>query len=399
MTKAPNYKQAIAILYLNYLIHGMGVLMLSQNMGALMTQWQTGSDGVFFVASALGIGRLLILPVSGVLSDKLGRKPVIITGMLVYIGFFLGILVSPTIQIAFAVALLAGAANSILDSGTYPALMEAYPAAAGSAGILVKAFISIGQFLLPFLVNLIAKQQAYYGLTFLLSAGILFVSLLFLIKAPFPTSQITQKQQSSDEKIIPFVKKAHLLLDGLPLILIGFTSTATFLLVSNGIGQYAQSVLHLSEATGRQLVSYYSVTSLLGAVLTSIFVKKWVKGTVLLIIYPFISCLSLCSLYFFPSQQMVTIVTALVGFFAAGGVLQLAITTMSELFPQGKGRATAMVGIASSFASFAAPAILAIISKSDVSLMILIDAGIALLGCLCAIIVYLRYHKLLGHVK
>lgn len=398
MTEAPSYKKAVLILYLNYLIHGMGVLMLSQNMGALMSQWGTESDGVFFVASALGIGRLLILPVSGVLSDKIGRKPVIITGMIVYIAFFLGILISPNIQVAFVFALLAGVANSILDSGTYPALMEAYPASAGSAGILVKAFISIGQFLLPFLVNLIAKQQAYYGIAFLLSAGILLVSVLVLLKAPFPKIQNMQPDSLKNEKIVPTAKKAHLLLDGLPLIFIGFTSTATFLLVSNGIGQYAQSVLQMSEAAGRQLVSYYSVTSLLGAVITSILVKKWLKGTVLLMVYPFISCLSLLSLYFFPSQQMVMLVVSLVGFFAAGGVLQLAITTMSELFPQGKGRATAMVGIASSFASFAAPAILAIVSKSDFSLMILIDSGIALLGCLCAIIVYLRYHKLVERV-
>ncbi len=44
----------------------------------------------------------------------------------------------------------AGIANSFLDTGTYPALMEAYPKKAASANIIVKAFCTIWS--IPFTV-------------------------------------------------------------------------------------------------------------------------------------------------------------------------------------------------------------------------------------------------------
>ena len=45
-------------LYLNYLVHGMGVILMSLNMSSLEQQWQTNAAGVSIVISSLGIGRL-----------------------------------------------------------------------------------------------------------------------------------------------------------------------------------------------------------------------------------------------------------------------------------------------------------------------------------------------------
>lgn len=75
-------------LYLNYLVHGMGVILMSLNMSSLELQWQTNAAGVSVVISSLGIGRLSVLLFSGILSDKFGRRPFIILGMLCYLAFF-----------------------------------------------------------------------------------------------------------------------------------------------------------------------------------------------------------------------------------------------------------------------------------------------------------------------
>ncbi|EFA5395344.1 MFS transporter, partial [Escherichia coli] len=54
--KNPYFPTALG-LYFNYLVHGMGVLLMSLNMASLETLWQTNAAGVSIVISSLGIGR------------------------------------------------------------------------------------------------------------------------------------------------------------------------------------------------------------------------------------------------------------------------------------------------------------------------------------------------------
>lgn len=113
-------------MYINYFIHGMGCIILAQNIDFLMEQFNTNNAGVSYVISALGLGRLIVLFVSGILSDKYGRKPFVLLGMGTYVLFMGGILISNNVTMAFFFALLAGMANSFMDAGTYPALTECF---------------------------------------------------------------------------------------------------------------------------------------------------------------------------------------------------------------------------------------------------------------------------------
>lgn len=80
------YVPTAAGLYLNYLIHGMGVLLITLNMAHLQEQWGTDKAGVSIVISSLGIGKLATI-VTGFLSDRFGRKPFIYLGILSYLIF------------------------------------------------------------------------------------------------------------------------------------------------------------------------------------------------------------------------------------------------------------------------------------------------------------------------
>lgn len=109
----------------------MGVILMSLNMASLETLWQTNAAGVSIVISSLGIGRLSVLLFAGLLSDRFGRRPFIMLGMCCYMAFFFGILQTNNIIIAYVFGFLAGMANSFLDAGTYPSLMEAFPRSLG----------------------------------------------------------------------------------------------------------------------------------------------------------------------------------------------------------------------------------------------------------------------------
>lgn len=95
-------------LYFNYFVHGMGVILMSLNMPSLEQQWHTSAAGVSIVISSLGIGRLSVLLIAGMLSDRFGRRPFIILGTTCYLIFFIGILYAQTIFCRLCLWLFSG---------------------------------------------------------------------------------------------------------------------------------------------------------------------------------------------------------------------------------------------------------------------------------------------------
>lgn len=388
-------------LYINYFVHGMGAIILAQNMDYLAKQLNTDSAGIAYVISGLGIGRLIVLFVMGALSDKFGRKPFVFLGGLFYIGFLLGILISPNLEVAFLFAILGGIANSTLDAGTYPALMESFPKATGTASILTKAAIAGGQFVLPIVMTMIIAFKAYYGWSFLFCVAILALNALAVLKMPFPNHKQPAAEEIADESIeketkpLPKLKqKANFWIEGICFIIIGYTSTATFYLVSIWLPKFSESVAMMSPSASAQTISYYAIGTLTSVILTSILVKSLIRPVYIVFVYPCLSSIMLFVLFLFPSPMLCMAGGFILGFTAAGGVLQLALTTMSEFYPEGKGKVLGIFFTSSSLATFSIPVITGIISKTSIANIILLDAFIAVLGTVLASVIIVRYHKI-----
>jgi MFS family permease len=380
-------------MYINYFIHGMGAIILAQNIEFLMEQLNTNNAGVAYVISALGLGRLIVLFISGVLSDKYGRKPFVLLGMITYVLFMGGILISTNVTMAFFFALLAGMANSFMDAGTYPALSECFPNASGSANVAIKAFISAGQFLLPWIISFLISNNLYYGWSFILCIAIFVINGIFILKLPFPSFKaVEDKNEVATEEKVQTTVKANFWIEGICLILIGFTATATFQIIANWLPSFAREVAGVEQTISLKLISIYSTGSIVSVFVTSILVAKWIKQVRFTFVYPLISLIMLIVLWMFPSTVTCVVAAFVIGFSAAGGVLQLALTSMSELFPTSKGKITGIVFTASSISSTVVPSITGILADINLSHVILFDIGVTALGVILALIVNIRYN-------
>jgi len=120
------YVPTAAGLYLNYLIHGMGVLLITLNMANLQEQWGTDAAGVSIVISSLGIGKLATI-VTGFLSDRFGRKPFIYLGIASYVVFFLGILLTKNIYMAYFFGIMAGPGEQLPRLRDLPGADGSFP--------------------------------------------------------------------------------------------------------------------------------------------------------------------------------------------------------------------------------------------------------------------------------
>lgn len=397
--KSSNPYGIVGSIYANYVIQSISLIVIMQFSIALSQQLNTDIIGIGYVASGIGIGKILLMFVGGILSDRYGRKPFIFIGMSCYAAFYIGMLFCTDIHVAFFIAILVGAGNSFLDTGSMPALTECFPRTAGTASVLIKAFISLGTLVLPFIVTFIYSNELWYGWAFIGFLAFLIINALLLLPKKFPSKEtvISGTHDDSDEGY--FIGKPKMSIEGVCLILMGFTTTATFVVIMQWMPEIAKQAVGMEVLEASKLISYYSIGSIISVFFTAYTVKRWFKPIYCIIALPTLSALMLLVFLFNMTPLMCKIVAFGMGFTAAGGVLQLTLVVMQQLFPSRKGFAVGIVYTLSGFSFIAIPLIVPHLAAFNVSYAIIFDMLIALTSVVLGLIVYSRFRKVVDMTK
>lgn len=381
---------AITCIYLSYFLHGISVITLAQNMTSLAEKFSTDNAGIAYLISGIGLGRLVSILFFGVLSDKFGRRAIILLGVILYMLFFFGIPASPNLMIAFILAVCVGVANSALDTGGYPALMECFPKASGSAVILVKAMVSFGQMIYPIVVSTMLLNHVWYGYAVIIP-GVLFVVItLMLLKSRFPS----QMADAGLAKDLPQMNSKPLVwLEGVASVLFGVAAFSTFYVIVVWMPKYAMAFAGMAETDALKTISYYSMGSLVCVFIFAALLKKMVRPIWANVFNAGLASITAAVIYLYPSPLVCNAGSFLIGFSAAGGILQLGVSVMSEFFPKSKAKVTSVYMMMGGVANFIIPLITGYLSNIGLQYIILLDLAFALLAFITAIIVFIRYYR------
>ncbi|EGP8996227.1 MFS transporter [Listeria monocytogenes] len=387
------YPTAIA-LYFTYFIHGIGVSILGQYKQDFAGVWGADklSDGTFDVSmviaviAALGLGRLLTLPISGPFSDKFGRKPSALIGVALYAVYFIGLAFAPNMYIAYAFAFVGGAANSFLDTAVTPSVLEIFTKNGAIANMFTKFSISIGQFVLPFAIGMVAAANMSFHTLFVITMVLIVIDGLIIAFMPFPP----MNNNVGGEKAKP--EKMKFNATSWAIIGIGFTCTSTFQLWLN-CNQELGKLYGMADPS--KIQSFYSLGTMCAILITAVLVKKFILPVRILILYPAIATLMLLIIYIVQTPTICLIGGFVIGYAAAGGVLQLAVSTANEFFPTNKGKITSIVMISSSLANYIVLNVASYITKAGgiegPKYVLLFNVAITVIGILLAIFVNMRY--------
>lgn len=398
MNNKKYYPTALA-LYFTYFVHGIGVSILGQYKQNFAGTWgaKTLADGTFDVSvvlaviAALGLGRLITLPFSGPISDRFGRRISGLIGMACYAAYFIGIVFSPNLYVAYAFALIGGAANSFLDTCVTPSCLEIFVNSGDVANMFTKFSISIGQFVLPFMIGFVAVSQMSYKTIFLVVAVLIIIDAILIAFMPFPP--MNRANDSEENAVKPVKEKMKFTPVSIAIICIGFTSTSTFQLWLN-CNQELGKLYGMVDPS--KIQSFYSLGTMTAILVTAFLVKKFIKPVRILAIYPTIATIMLIILYFVQTPTICLIGGFVLGYSAAGGVLQLAVSTANSMFPTNKGKITSIVMISSSIANYVILNIAGVITNAGgvygPKYVILFNIVITVIGILLAL--YVNRHSM-----
>ena len=391
------YPTAFA-LYVTYFVLGIAASIMGQYKQNFAALWgaEKLADGTYDVASvvaviaAIGLGRLIAFPIAGPLSDKLGRRLSALIGCVLYAIFLLSITFTGNMYVGYALAIVSGMANSFLDTSITPSCMEIFKEKGTIANMFTKLSISIAQFLLPFAISFVAVRNMPFNVIFIATAAIIIVDGIFLAFLPFPPMENATKEKG--EKIKK--EKMKFTPSAIILICLGFTSSTTFMLWMN-CNQELGTLYGLADPS--KIQSVYSVGIVCALFINAAIMAKGVKPIHILLVYPCMAALTLGATYFIQTSWMCMLAGFLIGFFAAGGVLQIVTAVANEMFPKNRGVITSIVMIASSVANYAVLNVASLLTKmggiEGPRYVVLFNIAVTLVGIVLAFILSKRFDK------
>lgn len=392
------YPTAFA-LYVTYFVLGIAASIMGQYKQNFAAMWgaETLADGTFDVSSvvaviaAIGLGRLIAFPVAGPLSDRLGRRLSALIGCALYAIFLIGITFSPNMYIGYALAIVSGMANSFLDTSITPSCMEIFKEKGTIANMFTKLSISIAQFILPFAISFVAVRNLPFNTIFIATAVIIIVDAVFLTFLPFPPMEHAAKKEGGEK-----IKKEKMKFTPSAIILIclGFTTSTTFMLWMN-CNQELGALYGLADPS--KIQSVYSVGIVCALFVNAALMARGLKPIRILLIYPCMALITLGITYFVQTPFMCLAAGFLLGFFAAGGVLQIVTAVANEMFPKNRGVITSIVMISSSVANYAVLNVASLLTKiggvDGPRFVLLFNMAVTVIGILLAVVLTKRFDK------
>lgn len=360
---------AVATLYLSYFIYALGLVAAGQFGDKLATQWGTSKEVVIAAIAWMAIGKIITYSVAGIFSDKFGRKPSVILGLAFCASFFVILPMSTSAAVGTIAALLFGAGNSFLDSGTYPTLMESNPANAGTMNIIIKLFISAGQFFLPIVVIKMGDNWKYI---LYFAAAYMAVMLIFTVLVKFPNyKEIAAKQAENIQATAATGTgpQTRLAVEGVLCFIFIFCINGVVYLANQALPQIGSAIAHLTSDQGKTLTQFLALGSVIAVIVTAILSAK-LKSIRFVPVYAIGSVVAVLALNmpFMASLTGMRIAALLIGYFVSGGIMQLVLTALSDFFPKAKGKMVAWYWMVGSLGGFILPYLVkAIVTTQDIN--------------------------------
>ena len=396
MSMKKYYPTAFA-LYMTYFVLGVASSIMSHYKqelaalwgGAMLADGTYDVSGVLAVIAALGLGRLITYPFAGPISDRYGRRVPALIGCACYLVFFGAVCFTRSYVLAYILGIVAGAANGFLDVSITPSCMEIFREKGTIANIFTKLSISIAQFLLPFAIGYVAAANLPFSTIFIVCAVLIAVVGAAIVFLPFPPYERAAKAAGGKKKErMKFTPSAVIL------IVLGFTTSTTFMIWLNC---YQELAISYGIADPSRVQSLYSIGIVLALFVNAALLARGLKPSKILIIYPAVSVVTLVAVLLVQQPWICYPAGFLMGFFAAGGVLQLVTSVAVEMFPKNRAVMTSIVMIASSIANYAVLSIAGLLTSiggaDGPRLIMLFNIAVTVIGVALAVVLNARFDK------
>lgn len=334
------YRSAVLMTYGVLFLEGVLTIILIASMSPLVKHYGVTKSDISVMIALRGFGCMVSLPFSGALSDKYGRRNMILLGALLCGVFFVGMALTTSFTLGLILCVLAGIGHGFMEPSAMALLFDIFEDA-GPAMSISQIFFGGGSALTSFLAAVMVQSGTPWQALFWMYAGVnlLLVILAIAFKAP-PINSGTQTRAPVIAYTKPPQLKPAIWLLGAAIFI---NSCATTLLFT-WITEYAHQFKGFEQAASMQVLTGYQVGAVISA-LTFAWVLTRVHTTRLMVLNPIVATAALGLALLTRTYAVLSISILLYGVMI-GVVFSLMITTGGALFPHRSGTVTGILGMA-----------------------------------------------------
>lgn len=376
--QASKYLFAIATVYMCYLTHGVQAIVFSQNQVNFYTQWgytdaAAGAAAVSMAITWVGVGKFVSVWIGGEISDRIGRKVLAVGGGILYIISFVVMLVTDNVTVACVAGFVSGVATSgFWDGSLYPAVAEASPKYSASTTIGIKLVISVAGIIYPLFVAM--NSGANWHINIYIPIALSIIATVMAIFTPFvydDKRKLNAGSENGDGAKNAAEAEIQAAKDAMKEPASGMVNFVTLffgfviMFIMYGAQQYTKQFgitnLGLETTAAAGLTSIYTAGSVIAVLFWAWMMGKlrWTPIKVILIdsiLAAIALALVIVALPLNLGAGVVYVAIAVLGFSAAGGMLQTGVTLRQMMCPGPRGRNVGMyytfMGFASVFLPF-----------------------------------------------
>lgn len=333
------YRGALSATYGAMLFEG-GLLTIIISLMVFFTErYGLPREQVALLVTAKGVGTLLSNYFGGKLSDRYGRRKVIMTGILLFLVWMVGFLITSNYYLAMFFAFVGGVGHGLTDSPSISVIFDAINGNTGPAMSLVQVFFAGGGMITSFIASLLIKNSWNWQILFYIYIVILLIVLYLVYSSKYP--RLAAEKEESQYHVVykhePSIKR-----EGAILCAIALVFALAYGIVLNWLPSFAEDIKHFSSDEAVGLLTYFQLGAVLGSFLFMGILKK-VHTTVPMIWNAVLGFLFLGALVYVQDLLLARLLAMAMGV-VMGIYFSLTLNMGGELFLSRAGEITGLLG-------------------------------------------------------
>lgn len=337
--KNSKYPGAISLTYATMFLEGALNVVLVVFMMTFASIFGKGSAEIALLVSFKSVGTMVTLYLAGTLSDKFGRKGIMVVGVMLFMAFLLGFIFVRDFNLLLLFSLLGGIGHGLTDSPGISLIFDAVEGNTGPMMSLVQVFFAgggvVATLLASFFINNLIPYQYFFVIFFVLTVML----LLMTLKVRFPKIKNNEPEFKVEEK--QQIKKNPM--KAMVILMVCILFSATFhVIMTTWTPTFAVDIKHTTEAQGVSILSAFQIGSVAGSFALAYLLRKF-EMTLFMIINPLIACVFMVAFIFSNTPTMLFLTLFLIGFFQ-GVYFSFGINMGGMMYQKNAGAATGAIG-------------------------------------------------------
>gem|GEM_PF-4116688 len=391
-TKTKTYRGAISVTFITMFFIGGGNIMLSATKESIMSHFSVGLFEIGVLFTIRGIVSGLVPIICGSLSDRFGRKAIILAGGLLYIAYYILVPRSSDFSSMYFLIVLFSVAYSFVDPAGMAILFDAMPNPTPAVPF-IQVFFASGAVFAPLVASTVLQMGKPWQITYYFYAGLSLAMCLYIFFIKFPPT-VGSKSKADAKSYFDFAIEPKPLREGLIIFAFAMCNSMLFNVITNWTDIYMKDVFNYPAAEAIKALSYIQIGGVLGAFFMSRVSRK-LSATNIIRLWPAFSLCTLIIALLMPSSLMFIICIMLTSF-TAGCMFSVVVGYSGMLFYKNSGASTGAVSSATA-AGIAVSSLISgrLIGMLGVRSVFFVMCTFGIVSIILGQVIHLRHGKLI----